>query len=473
MSFQSISYLLFLIIIWIGTNVYNKVIWRQLLLLVASYLFYLSWSPTFILLLLAASLFNFVWGKLLRRHSDLLMLWVGLLVNISLLCFFKYADALLVSLGVSSPGALPYIVMPIGLSFYTFQAMSYLIEIYRGYEEEPTIIEFLLYMAFFPTILSGPICRAPEIIPQFRLASYPDQEDLANGCRRIIIGLFQKLVLADTLDRGFIMGEGVRFGFDRLTAGWGGVDVWFLAVGFGFQLFFDFAGYSNIAIGSARLFGFRLRENFNDPYFSQTPSEFWTRWHMSLSSWIRDYLFFPLAMLRRSPGWRYLALVIAMTIFGIWHGVGVTFLLWGIYHGLVLVAHRYLEQFTKARPGWRILTGPLGTLLSWGLTFAVISLGWVIFRANSLSQASNMIMALFSPGSYTTLALRPNFYIMVSLFVTSYFAYIGGRELLKPLRARPVVSRLAWLTSPVYYAVVVLAIIIWSKKTSTFIYFQF
>lgn len=473
MSFQSISYLLFLILVWSGTHIYCKATWRQFVLLAASYLFYITWSPSFVLLLFGTSIFNFVWGKALRRHPVLLMLWVGLLVNILLLCFFKYADDLLNSLGVTSPGAFPIILMPIGLSFYTFQAMSYLIEIYRGYEEQPNILELLLYMAFFPTILSGPICRAPEMIPQFRQTSYPTREDLAVGCRRIIIGLFQKLVLADTLDRGIWVGEGVRFGFDRLTAGWGGVDVWFLALGFGFQLFFDFAGYSNIAIGSARLFGIRLRENFNDPYISRTPSEFWTRWHMSLSSWIRDYLFFPLAMLRRSQGWRYLSLIIAMIIFGMWHGVGVTFVIWGFYQGLVLVAHRYLQQLTKVRPRWGILTGGLGTFISWGLTFTVISLGWIIFRANSLSQASNMIMRLLSPSSYTTLVMSPNFYIMVLLFITSYFAYIGAREFIKPLRASPVVSRLAWIASPVYYALVTLAIIICSKQTSTFIYFQF
>lgn len=470
MSFQSISYILFLALTWGVAMLLPRPRWRQIALLVASYLFYATWSSTFALLLFASSVFNYVWGRVLRRRGSASALWTGLLANIGLLASFKYANTLLALLGMTDRFG---VLMPVGLSFYTFQAMSYLLDVYRGLDYRPSIVEFFLYMAFWPTILAGPICRVPEMIPQFRRVERPGWEDVSAGARRILSGLFMKLVVADTLVHGITPGEGIGMGFDQLAGGWGGLDVWFLAVGFGFQLFFDFAGYSNIAIGSARLFGIRLRENFDDPYLSRTPSEFWTRWHMSLSSWIRDYLFFPLATLRRDLGWRNLALVISMTVFGMWHGVGPTFVLWGVYHGLLLVAHRQVQQLRRIRFSGVVLPGWLGASLSWGLTFTLMSLGWILFRANSLAQAGIMFRALLSPGTYTTLSLRPNFYILVVLTVVGYFSYVALRELLRRLQAHPIMARLVWLVSPVYYATAILAVIIWSKQASIFVYFQF
>ena len=174
---------------------------------------------------------------------------------------------------------------------------------------------------------------------------------------------------------GFNPGEGVAAGFDQIARGWGGIDVWLLAISFGFQLFFDFAGYSHIVIGTARLFGIRLAENFDHPYFSTTPSVFWTRWHMSLSFWIRDYVFLPLATARRDLWWRNFALVSAMTLFGLWHEATLPFVIWGAYQGLLLVAHRQGQQLQR-RLGFTWPDG-WGSFVSWGITFALISLGWI------------------------------------------------------------------------------------------------
>ena len=471
MNLQSILYFMFLTLVWLGGMLCTSAKRRQLALLAASYLFYATWSPAFTLLLMASSGFNYAWGRILRRDASVSKLWTGILVNLAPLFFFKYAESVLLVLGLKSPDSLPFILMPIGLSFYTFQAMGYLLDIYRGYEDQPTLLEFSLFLAFWPTILSGPICRVPEMIPQFREAASPTKDDVSEGCRRIIIGLFMKMVLADILEQGIITGEGVRYGFDRMVGGWGGLDVLFLAAGFGFQLFFDFAGYSHIAIGSARLFGIRLRENFNDPFISSTPSEFWTRWHMSLSSWIRDYVFFPLVMLSRHQQWRYLAILISMVIFGIWHGVGATFIVWGFYQGLLLVIHRYGEQFLRSRRSG-IMAGRPGAFISWGLTCLFISLGWVVFRAHNLTQASTMISALFSPASYWSMAMRPNFYIMISLVAFGYFFSILLKSLIQSWQSS-LLERLVWITSPVYYSVIVMGIIIWSKQGANFIYFQF
>jgi len=285
------------------------------------------------------------------------------------------------------------------------------------------------------------------------------------------------VVLAQLLAHGIDPSEGVTTGFDTLSSGWSGVDVWFLAVAFGFQLFFDFAGYSHIAIGSARLFGIRLRENFDDPYLSSTPAEFWTRWHMSLSSWIRDYLFFPLATMRRSLWWRNLALVISMLVFGLWHGLGWTFALWGLYHGLVQVGYRALQQARPQRlrdaDEKSILVQRSRTLFSWATTFLLIMLGWILFRANSLSQAAVMLRAVVTPFGYFRLSMRQNFYVLVLVVVAGYFIFVALRELLKHAQQRPIVARLTWAASPLLYAALILTIIVWSRFATTFVYVQF
>ncbi len=476
MSLQSVSYLLFLLLAWAVAMLLRTARSRQLALLAASYLFYCLCGARFALLLLGSSLFNYYWAKLLRRKPTAALLWTGLAVNLTPLLAFKYAIPTLAYLGAK--GLLPWTtasaaLAPVGISFFTFQAMSYLLDVYRERDVDPSLPEFMLYIAFWPTILSGPVCRAFELVPQFREASRPSLGDVAAGCRRILLGLFLKVVLADTLARGLYAGEGVSFGFDRHTGSWGAPDVLFLAIGFGLQLFFDFAGYSHIAIGSARLFGFELRENFDRPYLSRTVTEFWTKWHMSLSFWIRDYLFMPLAMLGRSLVWRNVALVISMALFGLWHGAAGTFVLWGVLQGLFLVAHRQFQQRVGARGFPSDRFRGIWTFASWALTYGAITLSWVLFRADSLSQAGAMYRALLTPSAYRTLSMRPNYYIVVALTAAAYFVLEGTRALLDSSPRLAVARRYAWLASPVYYAFLIVAVVVWSKQASTFVYLQF
>ena len=202
--------------------------------------------------------------------------------------------------------------------------MSYLFDLYRGEELDPTFFEFALYMAFFPVTISGPICRMPDMLPQFRSEEPTHWDDIGEGFSRIATGVFM-VQLAKLLGQGILGGDGIDSGFDRLTQ-WSGPDVWCLALGYGLQLFFDFAGYSHIAIGAAKAMGFTVPENFARPFQSTSPSIFWTRWHMSLSFWIRDYVFLPLATMRREMWWRNLALVISMVLFGLWHQASLLFL---------------------------------------------------------------------------------------------------------------------------------------------------
>ncbi len=222
-------------------------------------------------------------------------------------------------------------------------------------------------------------------------------------------------------------GVGITGGFDHVTS-WTGPDVWCLAFGYGLQLFFDFAGYSHIAIGAAQVLGLTVPENFARPFASDSPSVFWTRWHMSLSFWIRDYVFFPLAVLRRELWWRNLVLVISMMLFGIWHKATLLFVLWGCYHGVLLVVHRQVQQVEK-RFNWSPPEG-VWDLVSWVSTTVCVSLGWILFRANSPAQAGDMLRALASLGSYSTHSLDLSLYLLIFVIAVSYAIVLQAAEAL-------------------------------------------
>jgi alginate O-acetyltransferase complex protein AlgI len=445
---QTAASLLVVLLLWVLAWHLPSVKGRQLLLLLASYLFYSNWGIGFLVALIMSSLMNHVCGLALRRKATAPRLWIGIAINLLPLAFFKYLPPLL-ELGPA--GSWQYdlarqIILPVGMSFWTFQGLSYLLDLYLGEELNPSALEFCLYMAFWPTVVSGPVCRLPDMLPQFRRLSPVSWEDVSAGSLRVIQGLTMKFVLAQLLASGWTPGEGIVAGFDQVKGGWGGIDVWLLGIGFGFLLFFDFAGYSHMVIGIARVFAFRLPENFDRPFLSTTPSVFWTRWHMSLSFWIRDYVFYPLATAGRRHGWwPHVALVISMTLFGLWHGARSTFIVYGVYHGLLLVMHRLGQQMRRQCPIIR-LPRHLGHFLSWAPTFLLVSLGFVCFRANSLSEALSMCGAAFSPSAYRHFAMPRDFYILTSAIVVGYFAFEWGRSsfLSWRLRQRQAMTEVAW-----------------------------
>lgn len=473
MSVLSLSFFIFVLVVWCGARAARSAQARQSVLLAASVLFYASWGLRFLAVLVLSTLMNYLFLAALRRRPTATRLWIGLAGNVLLLAVFKYLTPLSAdwtSAGWGAKTLLRY-GMPVGISFWTFQALSALLDTYKGEELDPSWAEFALYLTFWPTVLSGPVCRLPEMLPQFRSSMHPRSEDIGEGARRIIIGLFMKLFLARVLAEGLVAGQGLNVGYDQLTQGWGGLDVCTLAVAYSFQLFFDFAGYSHIVIGVARLFGLRIPENFHDPYLSTTPSVFWTRWHMSLSFWIRDYVFLPLAILRRENWWRHLAVVVSMVIFGLWHGAQWGFLCWGVYQGLLLVAHRQWQAVWK-----RLLPsggGPVATLAGWAVTFGAVSLGWILFRCHTLRQALVMYRAVLTPAGYLHFSLDPGVYVHAFVIALGYFSFCGLRTLYRRLAERPGFRQLAWALSPACYALLVTVIIIWSSQKTVFVYFKF
>lgn len=449
--------LVFLLSVAILANVHKRAV-RQAVLLIGSYALFLSWEPWFAAVLVLSTVVNFAFGEWLRRTSSRLALAMGIIFNVALLSTFKYLPEHSSHFGPL--GFLSQVALPLGISFWTFQAMSYLFDLYREEELDPSFFEFALYMAFFPVTISGPICRMPDMLPQFRSEKLTALNEIGEGLRRIAIGIFM-MELAKLLGQGILSGDGINSGFDRLKQ-WAGPDVWCLAFGFGLQLFFDFAGYSHIAIGAAKALGFAVPENFERPFHSTTPSVFWTRWHMSLSFWIRDYVFLPLAMFRREMSWRNLVLVISMLLFGVWHKATLLFVVWGCYHGALLVLHRQVQQ-VQHRFDWNP-SSAAWTGVSWIVTISLISLGWIFFRASSIGEVGKMFAAVASPPSYSSHFLSGSLYLLVAALAAGYFIavlladaidhyVISCEETASTNGAVALLARWRWFWLPPLYAV--------------------
>jgi alginate O-acetyltransferase complex protein AlgI len=436
MTSELLRYGIGVLVLWLIAMRLRSVNARQVLYLIASWLFYYSWGGWLIVILIFSSLMNYALGEWLRKNITAARLWVGILFNLAFLSVFKYLPLL----GAVAPAGSPFallqrMIFPLGISFWTFQALSYLLELYREEELSPTLVEFCLYMAFWPTVLQGPICRMSSMLSQFRQDWAVSEIDLKTGVRRVSIGVLM-LVLANVMAGGLYAGSGVDAIFDNAfstqnAARLSGIDVWFLIIAYGFQLYFSFCGWTHIMIGAARLFGIQLQENFNRPYLSTTISVFWTRWHLSLSFWIRDFLFLPLATVRREVWWRNLSLVIAMFVFGVWHRGTLPLMLWGTYHGILLVLHRQWQGFRK-RLGFE-WTGAVAMAISWWLTFSAVCVGYIFFRATNTRQSFAMLKALASLDSYHHLTLDHSFYVMTLLAFFGYFAVIGAGALLDRL----------------------------------------
>jgi alginate O-acetyltransferase complex protein AlgI len=442
---------------------------RQTILLISGYALYLTWGTWFAVVLLTSTVMNFLLGKWLQRKPSGLILSIGILLNLVLLGSFKYLPEVAVNIPLSSLQRFSHLALPLGISFWTFQAMSYLFDLYRGEELDPSFLEFALYMVFFPIVISGPICRMPEMLPQFRSEKTTSWDDIGRGFSRIATGLLM-MQLARLLGQGILAGDGINSGFDHVTH-WSGADVWCLALGYGLQLFLDFGGYSHIAIGAAMALGFTVPENFARPFQSTSPSIFWTRWHMSLSSWIRDYVFLPLAVMRREVWWRNLVVVVSMILFGLWHKASVLFVLWGCYHGVLLVLHRQVQQVQRK---FDLAPSPaFWTPISWVVTIALISLGWVFFRANSLTQARQMLSVAWSPGSYSFHFLSGSLYGLVMALAVGYAIVLVVTEKLDRYSVDPdaanavsgsgmivLIARNRWLWIPPLYVLALLLVVI-------------
>jgi len=481
MIFNSLTYLLMLVVV---VMLYWVLPYRARLLLIfsTSLIFYGFWRVEFLPVLLFSTIVDWWVAQRMQGREDRArfnLLLVSLSINLGLLFYFKYliffadnAIGLANLLGAKIDPIALKIILPLGISFYTFQTISYTVDVYRKLiEPERDFVLYACYVTFFPQLVAGPILRASEVIHQLAKRVKFSSDHLIFGSRRILYGLFLKVVLADNISP--LVDAGYSMSVETLSA----LDVWTLAFLFGFQIYFDFSAYSHIAIGSARLMGINFPENFNFPYLASSPKDFWRRWHISLSSWIRDYLYLPLAGIKvhdRSTGGLATATVerrhtyslfFTWSIMGLWHGANWTFLLWGIYHALVIGLYRLVAPNTRNFANWIRWWGGLT------ITLPVMMLAWVPFRAGNLANTFAMWAKIFNPSAYTWLGMRENTYLVASLILIGIFATYFIREKFLPR------LRNLWMGVVIGDTAVIVAmtalVVVFLRPINQFIYFQF
>jgi D-alanyl-lipoteichoic acid acyltransferase DltB (MBOAT superfamily) len=391
MTFTTITFfiffLLFFVVYWLLARG-NKNL-RNAFMILGGYVFYGWWDWRFLILLIFSSTIDFSSGLLIhgakKPGSRKLFLALSLTVNICLLGFFKYCDFFITSLGelmhsLGYTGSLTtlHIILPVGLSFYTFQSMSYALDVYKN-KLQPTrnLVDFFAFVSFFPQLVAGPIERAVHMLPQFAAPKKFDYSQAVAGMRMILWGLFKKMVIADTLAvfvNAFFAGP---LSFDSLSA-------WIALLAFAFQIYCDFSGYSDMAIGFAKLLGFELMINFRTPYFARSFTEFWQRWHISLSTWFRDYVFIPLGGNKKGMGKYLVNIFITFFLSGLWHGANYTFAIWGVMHALLLMQEKLWQRFFPA-----FKSAP-------PVVFMAVILCWVPFRAKNLIEMTEAYEVLFN-----------------------------------------------------------------------------
>lgn len=485
MLFNTVSYVVFLVgaVIFYWTFPHDK---RKWLLLVASLIFYGAWRWEFVFLISFSALVDYYFS--LKIHDSRspnkrrLFLVSSLSINIALLLYFKYTYFLLDNMtwvirlfGYNWMVDVGKIILPLGISFYTFLSISYTVDVYRRlFDPIRNFGVYLTYVLFWPHMIAGPILRAHELIPQITRTHHFHLDHLVTGVRWILYGLFLKVVLADQI------APMVDDAFAIHPSDLGGLDVTTMAFAFGFQIYFDFAGYSMVAIGSARLLGVRFPNNFDWPYLATSPREFWRRWHITLSSWIRDYLYLPLSGMPfrdRSEGgievqFSYkkatlrltLALFLTWFIMGLWHGASWRFAFWGLWHAMFIYVYRLLQNKLDMFPKWLL------NVVGWELTTLIVMLGWIPFRAESLDHALSLYARMTDLHGYSTLGLRENFYLLTFLFLVGMILARGA------LLWRPALTRMRFaepVADIVVLACVMFGVFVFLRPISQFIYFQF
>lgn len=477
MLFNSVIFAFFLPTVFVAYwFVFKKPLRLQnLFLLVVSYIFYGWWDWRFLVLIFTSSLIDFIVGSRLdqteRPALRRLLLGTSLCVNLGVLGFFKYFNffidsfaQLLTLIGLEANPLTLRIILPVGISFYTFQTLSYTIDIYRKQiKSTQNLIEFFAFVSFFPQLVAGPIERASALLPQFQTARIFDTERAKDGLRQMLWGFFTKIVVADNL------APHVSAIFDNYTT-MNSASLCLGAFLFAIQIYGDFAGYSNIAIGAAKLFGFSLMQNFNYPYFSRNIAEFWRRWHISLSTWFRDYVYIPLGGSRVSRAQRIWNIIITFTVSGFWHGASWTFIVWGFLNGLyylpIMLRDRqkqYVGSIAKGKllPSFRELLAIL-------TTFFFTLLAWVFFRSSSIADAFGYLLRTFSLSSsgeaYSGYAQA--LLLALTLLVIEWYQ----RDKQHPLEIATYPIALRWL---IYVSIIVVIIVLGSFGEQEFIYFQF
>ncbi len=474
MLFNSLTFLVFFAVVLTLHHTVSS--WRaqKSILLVASYLFYAAWNPPFVILLWVSTWVDWHVAKGLAvqeapaKRRGLLM--VSLAVNLGLLGFFKYGEFLLENFvalmhlaGIPFEAAAPSIVLPVGISFYTFQTLSYTLDVYfKKTERCQSFLDFALYVTFFPQLVAGPIVRSTDFLPQCVEPKRATRDQFGWGLYFITLGLFQKVVLADGLLASAADSVFGHKGESLFVA-----DAWLGVLAFSAQIFCDFAGYSTTAIGAALCLGFILPDNFRSPYAAVGFSDFWRRWHISLSSWLRDYLYIPLGGSRHSTGRTLFNLMFTMFLGGLWHGASWTFVVWGLLHGAFLVIEHLLRQFFSAA-AW--VKTAAGRFILGLLTFLLVSIAWVFFRAADFPAAWALLQSLFAVSGGGAQILSTLEILQVSVVVT---ALLGTHWYLHEKRLEHAMQELpAWWVVTIWSSML-FALIMMQGGANAFIYFQF
>lgn len=394
MLFNSLNFLLFFPVVCIIYFAIPALKWRNLFLLAASYWFYMNWKPAYALLLLTSTAVTYVAAlginRCAGRRGKRAWLTASLVLNLAILFLFKYYNfaaeslsLLLEHLGIALPMPEFGLLLPVGISFYTFQALGYSIDVYRGQTAvEKNFFTYALFVSFFPQLVAGPIERSTHLLPQFKVKQRFDYDAVMAGIRLMIWGYFLKLALADRC------GTYVDAVYNNLTQHNGGSYL-LASLIFPFQIYGDFAGYSLVAIGAARVMGFRLMDNFRRPYFAATVTDFWHRWHISLSTWFKDYVYIPLGGNRVGKARGYFNLLVTFVVSGAWHGANWTFIVWGALHGIILCIEKFLGFAKKPLSGVR-------KFFHWLVTFCLVAFAWIFFRAETLADAGRIIKGIFT-----------------------------------------------------------------------------
>lgn len=482
MLFNSISFAIFLpvvfVLYWFAAKKNPRL--QNVLLLVSSYFFYACWDWRFMFLLLFSTLLDYFTGNKIyeakNRSEKLFWFWLSIGANLCFLGFFKYYNFFVVSfadglslIGINASVNTLQIILPVGISFYTFHALSYIIDIYKErIQPEKNLVDYAVFVSFFPLLVAGPIERATHLLPQIRKTRVFNYDEGVDGLKQILWGLFKKIVIADScaVYANTIFNNSANYAGSTLLAG---------ALFFSVQIYCDFSGYSDIAIGTARLFGIDLLRNFAFPYFSRNIAEFWRRWHISLSSWFKDYLYIPMGGSKGGIWVRIRNTFIIFIVCGFWHGANWTFIVWGLLNALYILPSILLNRNRKhldvVAKGSVVPTPK--DFLSIVITFSLTVLAWIFFRASSLTHAFNYIAEIFSGSLFTIPQLPLDKRSVILLFLTALFFILEwlGREQQYAIEylGSKWYNPVRWC----FYYVLVICILLYSGKEQQFIYFQF
>lgn len=481
MLFNSIDFAVFLpivfIIYWFLVNKNLKL--QNFIIVISSYIFYGWWDWRFLILILFSTIIDFLIGLRLKKEHNLkqrkILLWISIIVNIGLLLFFKYYNFFLDNFitafsffGQEIKAHSLNIILPVGISFYTFQTLSYTIDVYNK-KLEPTndFISFSAFVSFFPQLVAGPIERASHLLPQFYSKRTFDYSMAVNGMRQILWGLFKKIVIADNC------AEYANQIFNN-SSEYSGSTLFLGAIFFTFQIYGDFSGYSDIAIGTSRLFGFDLMRNFNFPYFSRDIAEFWRRWHISLSTWFRDYVYIPLGGSKGGTWMKVKNTFIIFLLSGFWHGANWTFIVWGLLNAIY-----FLPLLLSNKNRNNLETVALGKLIPSGIdffsiliTFSLTVFAWIFFRSENISHAVQYITDMFTmPASYLSLGIYWKYRTILILIATFLFIEWIGRD--SHFAIEHLGSKWKRIYRFLMYYVIIFTILWFGGKEQQFIYFQF